>query len=129
MLTQKRLLELAQIGLQKELADVTAMIGQSRIQVESEAGYVQVPMPMTAVSTPVAAPGRRPRTVPVVRPRAGQTTKEKAVGGRKTRTMTKEGRARIAAAQRERWSRVKNTKGTAGNEVQPGRKPSGWCLA
>ncbi len=90
MLTQKRLLELAQAGLEKERADIEAMIGQAG-----------TPGEPASVEQAQAQPGTRRRTVPVVRPKAERAGKTQA--GRKTRTMTKAGRERIAAAQRKRW--------------------------
>ena len=111
MLTQRRLLELAMVGLQKELAEVSAMLGLpssgTSVELATAADVEQAKLS--------AAPLRRTRTVPVVRPRAGAGKPKSTQAGRKTRTMTAEGRAAIAAAQKKRWDAKRQLDATPTN--------------
>jgi hypothetical protein len=114
MLTQRRLLELARAGLEKEMADIDAMIGSiSPANSQAQAETVDT-LGRTALP---AGSGTRRRTVPVVRPRVGAGKPKSTQAGRKTRTMTAEGRARIANAQAARWKKVREAKETAAKQA------------
>lgn len=94
-MTQTRLLELARVGLQQELNELSQLLSMT----------TPSSTPMTN-PTPLAKKPGRPKTNP-----------EASASGKRKRILSPESRARIAEAQKRRWANTTTTNDTNSGSV------------